>query len=248
MRVPLTRLLAVIVTFALAGCAVAPLESSRQVLVVTSSDWDSARATMRRFERDRVEAAWKPVGAPVEVNLGRTGLAWGRGVAAEIQGDELQKREGDGRSPAGVFALGTAFGYAGASDPVVRALAYPYLPSNDTVQCIEDPNSRYYNSFHDRASTPDADWSDTDTLHRKDDLYRWGVFVKHNASPAIPGGGSCIFLHGWRGAGSPTAGCTAMDLAQLEQVVRWLRPDANPMLVQVPQPVYERVRARWSLP
>jgi D-alanyl-D-alanine dipeptidase len=248
MRSIIVRALLALVPLVLAACANAPLASSRQVIVVTSPDWDSARASLRRYERESVDASWKPVGAPVDVNLGRAGLAWGQGVATDVEGNELRKHEGDGRSPAGAFALGTAFGYADASDPVVRALSYPYLYSNDSVQCIEDSKSKYYNSIRDRATTPDADWNDTDKMHRTDDLYKWGVFVKHNASPATPGGGSCIFLHGWRGAGSPTAGCTAMDLAQLEGVVRWLKPDANPMLVQLPEPVYARLKGPWALP
>ena len=46
-------------------------------------------------------------------------------------------------------------------------------------------------------------------MRRDDALYTWVVEVRHNPA-AIPGGGSCIFLHVWDGPADTTVGCTAM--------------------------------------
>jgi hypothetical protein len=45
-----------------------------------------------------------------------------------------------------------------------------------------------------------------------------------------------------------TSGCTVTDYASLLAVCRWLRQDARPLLVQLPQAAYEAVGERWGLP
>ena len=77
---------------------------SRQMLLATSAGWDATRTLVQAYERRAAGAPWAPVGPAVEAALGRAGLAWGRGRNAAVA-DGPQKREGDGRSPAGVFDL-----------------------------------------------------------------------------------------------------------------------------------------------
>jgi len=68
-------------------------------------------------------------------------------------------------------------------------------------------------------------------------------------SPAVPGNGSCIFLHIWRGPGQGTAGCTAMPEEILLDTIHWLNSKApNAVLVQLPDSEYQRLKAKWSLP
>ena len=45
-------------------------------------------------------------------------------------------------------------------------------------------------------------------------------------------GGSCIFLHIWKGPGATTSGCTAMKAADVATIVRWLDAAKEPRLVQ----------------
>jgi D-alanyl-D-alanine dipeptidase len=85
-------------------------------------------------------------------------------------------------------------------------------------------------------------------MRRADDLYRWGILVDHNANPPVAGGGSCIFMHIWRGPGQPTVGCTAMAQADLELLLGWLDPERKPLLVQLPATQYQKLRHRWNLP
>jgi D-alanyl-D-alanine dipeptidase len=90
-------------------------------------------------------------------------------------------------------------------------------------------------------------WTSFETMRREDELYRRVVFVEHNTGPAVGGGGSCIFLHVWRGPDSVTSGCTAMELAPLEEVVRFIDPD-HTVLVQLPEAELEALRSVWGLP
>jgi zinc D-Ala-D-Ala dipeptidase len=85
-------------------------------------------------------------------------------------------------------------------------------------------------------------------MRRKDALYTWVVDVKHNKQPVTPGQGSCIFLHVWRGESNPTVGCTAMSQKNLEQVLSWLDPKAQPLLIQLPKTTYQTLQTSWKLP
>jgi D-alanyl-D-alanine dipeptidase len=64
----------------------------------------------------------------------------------------------------------------------------------------------------------------------------------------VAGRGSCIFLHIWAGPSKGTAGCTAMPQPRLETLLRWLDAKKRPLLVQLPEAVYARLRDAWRLP
>src|SRR5437016_550418 len=87
--------------------AARPLATARQLVVVRSADWQATSGELRRYQRR--EAGWSEVGDPAPVTLGRSGLAWGRGLHGAPPGRPI-KREGDGRAPAGAFALTASFG------------------------------------------------------------------------------------------------------------------------------------------
>ena len=230
---------------AAAGKRPTPLARSRQLIVVTTRGWDEVPGTLRRFERKGTAAAWSQVGQEVPVAVGRKGLGWGAGLVETGEREGPQKREGDGKAPAGLFALGTAFGFA----PLREAawLRLPYTPLTPSVECVDDTASRRYNLIVDRASISDVDWNSSEQM-RSVEGYRWGLVVRHNAAPPVAGHGSCIFLHVWAGPGHGTAGCTAMEEASLTELLRWLDPKKGPLLVQLPEDEYARLRAAWRLP
>src|SRR5690606_14609315 len=139
-------------------------------------DWEATSGTLRRFERDG--AAWAERGEPVPVVVGRGGLGWGRGLHPDGL-DGPQKREGDGRAPAGVFLLTETFGY-----PEEAETGLPYRHATPDLECVDDPASTHYNEVLDR-STVAPDWYSHEEMRRRDDLYRLGVVVAHN-QPAEP--------------------------------------------------------------
>jgi L,D-peptidoglycan transpeptidase YkuD (ErfK/YbiS/YcfS/YnhG family) len=225
-----------------------PMDSCMQLVVVTTNDWNSSQATLRRYWRANIRMPWQEKGEPITVVVGKNGLAWGKGailVDKEVgTPDDPVKKEGDGRAPAGIFWLGTTFGYTTQPMPGWK-MPYRYL--NSAVECVDDTKSKFYNQIVDR-STVAPDWNSSEHMLRQDDLYRWGVLVEHNYGSAQPGGGSCIFMHIWRGPGQPTVGCTAMPQVDLESLIAWLDPGRTPMLVQLPIGDYEKLRHGWRLP
>ena len=220
-------------------------DSARQLVLVETADWTATEGSLQRYERSGPDAPWQAVGEAVPVVTGRAGLGWGRGLHAPEAAlpDEPVKREGDRRAPAGAFDLTAAFGYAESGET-----GLPYLQAREGTECVDDAASRFYNQIVQRQRIPTPDWSSHENMRRADVLYRRGVVVAHNAEPAEPGAGSCIFLHVWRGPGSTTIGCTAMPEADLAGVIAWLQASAHPVLVQLPASVRSRVAEGWGLP
>lgn len=223
--------------------APAPLAASGQLLVVVTPGWDATTGTLRRFTRSTA-GAWQPEGDAIAIVVGRTGLAWGDESLAPSAAQPI-KREGDGKSPAGAFPLDTAFGFAPRAD--LAWMRLPYVTLAPTTDCVDDDQSTYYNTVVDRAAVPRVDWNSAEHM-REISLYRMGVIVGYNANPPRRGRGSCIFLHIWSGPQSVTAGCTAMDASALEAVVRWLDRSRRPVIVQLPEAEYDRLRPVWGLP
>lgn len=219
------------------------LGASQQMVVVTAANWQATTGSLRRF--DRADGGWQMNGPAFRVVLGRGGLGWGRGMNPPPQSGP-QKREGDGRSPAGIFPLPYAFGYASADS--VREIKLPYVQCTASLECVDDTNSPYYNIIVDRRSVAKKNWKSSEKMRMNDDEYRLGIFVAHNSSPAQTGGGSCIFMHIWKGPDFPTSGCTAMSPGTMESLLGWLDARSHPVLVQLPEAEYQRLQEMWLLP
>ncbi|MDF3069561.1 MAG: hypothetical protein K0R38_5162 [Polyangiaceae bacterium] len=219
--------------------------SSTQLLLVRSIAWWASTGTLQRYERAS-GGDWKAVGEPIPVDLGRSGMGWGRGLHQPLGRGGPVKREGDRRSPAGVYRLDTAFG---AADSLPQdSHAYPYLQTRSTTYCVEDARSAHYNQLIDSTKVTPAAWEQWSEMARPDGLFKWGVVVEQNSPQPQKGAGSCVFLHIWRGPARPTAGCTAMAEQKLVEVLTWLAPNKKPLLVQLPDPVLKEARAAWGLP
>jgi len=258
MLLPLLRsaLAVVLVASALPAAAltpaVAPLQDHRQMIVVTTDGWDATHGRLQAYAR--TAKGWAPQGAAFDVAVGRNGSAWGVGLVP-VKGDagtatsgEPVKQEGDGRSPAGIFAIGPAFGYAPKIDS-----ALPYQPMRESSYCMDVPDSRYYNRIVD-AEVVGADAVEGSTepmrldLHNKGDVrYREGFVIEHNPG-AEPRRGSCIFAHLWRTPGEATAGCTAMQPEHMRTLLAWLDPAQKPVFVLLPRAQYQRLQYDWALP
>ncbi len=223
---------------------VTPIAAAGQLVVGVLDGWDATAATLRRFER--VGQGWRAVGAPWSAVIGRAGAAWGRGLhgdGAPAGAGGPVKVEGDGRAPAGAYAIADSYGSAPAALSGTRTT---YHGLDAGWRCVDDPASTRYNRVFDAAGAP-VDWSSAEEMRRPDELYTWVIEIAHNRA-AVAGGGSCIFFHVWSGAGSSTAGCTAMAQDRIEGLLTWLDPAAHPAYVLLPRAEYEARAAAWGLP
>ncbi len=137
-------------------------------------------------------------------------------------GIRVDKREGDGATPAGVWPLREAlYRPDRLSMPVtklpVRALA-PYDGWCDA------PSDARYNRLV-RLPYP----ASAEQLWRGDHLYDLIVVVGYNDAPVVPGKGSAIFLHLARSDYAPTAGCVAFARRHLLAILA--RVDARSRLI-----------------
>ncbi|HXB42566.1 MAG TPA: L,D-transpeptidase family protein [Puia sp.] len=213
-----------------------------QLLVVVTDGWDSLRGYLFGFEKQK--GKWVQLFSH-SVVVGSNGLGIGDGIVHLTVKGARVKKEGDLRSPAGVFTIGTAFGYADNKD--AQWIKNPYIKSTDTFICVDDPGSAHYNTLvnNDPAS---SDWHSFEQMRRNDDYYKWGLFINHNAPKTIAGDGSCIFLHIWQNDHTGTSGCTAMAEENLLTVLHWIDGSMHPLLVQMPKPEYAKLAAKYQLP
>ena len=220
--------------------------SSTQLILVLAESPESPYGTLRRFERAGEGEGWQPVGRPTAVTLGRNGLGVGIGLHDFDAGAMPRKREGDGKSPAGVFRLSSVFGFAPPGE--AGDFDFPYVQVTDDLECVDDGDSDHYNHLVRRSEVSAVDWDSSERMREVGAAYETGIVVEHNWGDPRPGGGSCIFLHNWTGPEDTTAGCTAMAPPELTAIAQWIGSARDPVLVQLTRDLYERYGPVWGLP
>ncbi|MFC8831469.1 hypothetical protein ACFT9I_39735 [Streptomyces sp. NPDC057137] len=172
-------------------------EDSRQAVVVTGDAPDSNRATLVLYERDPVEG-WRSVSDP-----------WPAHNA--LKGWTDDHRQGDLRSPIGVFGLTDAGGRL--PDPGTK-LPYDRGPAF-TVSGVGFEGEQLAGSFdhvvainynREPGTTP-LDWT--------------------RPLGAAKGGGIWIHVD----HGGPTQGCVSLPMGRLKELLRWLDPEKRPQVV-----------------
>jgi len=202
------------------------LSGSNQVLYVTTGNADAIQGTMILYERKNVHKPWKKKDS-FPVVVGRAGLAKDPQTVIPFSNTMPAKKEGDGKSPAGIFKLGDVFSYH-----PLHHLRMPFVQVDTNFYCVDDANAAYYNTLVVK-DTATATFNSFEYMRRTDDLYEYGVWVLYNSNPVIAGNGSCIFIHVWRNDHSGTAGCTAMLKENIQRLIHWLDNKKNPVLLQI---------------
>jgi L,D-peptidoglycan transpeptidase YkuD (ErfK/YbiS/YcfS/YnhG family) len=218
--------------------------TTHQCIVGTADGWDSSHVTLRLYEKSG--ATWTPVTAPWQGRLGKNGLVWGKGIHP-IPAGANTKKEGDNRSPAGVFAIGGAWGYE-KSIKKQPTMLYHQVTTHDLW--VEDPTSSQYNRNVTLDHDPATPWERKQQMKQDDAAHALKLFIAHNAPPdAAPGAGSSIFFHIWRRDGAaPTAGCTTMEKPKLQALISQIDPAKRPLYVLLTKADYETYRPTWKLP
>jgi L,D-peptidoglycan transpeptidase YkuD (ErfK/YbiS/YcfS/YnhG family) len=179
----------------------------RQVLEVVPSGKGTFKATLTAWSCD--QGSCRKAFGPWPAVIGKNGLA-----------PVGEKREGDGRTPSGAYAIRTVFGTAAKFNT-----GLPYRQTMDDDIWVDDSASSQYNQWvklpHEAASY--------EVMRRSDGLYDLGAVIEYNTDPVVPGHGSAIFLHIWRDNGhKPTAGCIALDRKHIQYLLEWLHIKMNP--------------------
>jgi D-alanyl-D-alanine dipeptidase len=218
------------------------LDNSLQSIVVTTKNWNAVQGSAQFFERESAKSNWKAIGASFPVVVGKKGLAWSDDARMKAETDP-HKVEGDGKAPAGIFKLISAFGSAEKPDFV----KLPFTRLTESIECVDDSGSARYNRIVDNKTVP-VDWTSSEKMLSVGAQYDLGVFVAHNSNPPEKQKGSCIFLHIWRNETTGTAGCTAMKRENIETVLSRLDAKKNPVLIQMPEQTYQNHQKLWKLP
>ena len=150
-------------------------------------------------------APGKPSQARVALPHGVRPAALGRG------GIRALKREGDGGTPLGRFAVRQVLYRADRMQRPRTRLPVRAIDERDGW--CEDPADRNYNRLVKLSGRSGAD-----RLKRDDHLYQRFLVLGYNDRPRVKARGSAIFMHVARPGFTPTAGCIALarhDLAIL---------------------------------
>jgi L,D-peptidoglycan transpeptidase YkuD (ErfK/YbiS/YcfS/YnhG family) len=175
------------------------LGNATRLFVGVAPSMSSSTGYARLFLRNSVNDQWQSSGTRMPVTFGRNGLGWSfdqTGTAGKVGGPV--KTEGDGRTPAGVFAAGNPFGF------VDKALQ-DYIRISVGTVCVDDLASPIYNDVVTLKTVP------KNVSHEnmwEIPLYRAGLIIRNPTNRAMRSG-SCIFLHIWRAPDRATAGCIA---------------------------------------
>lgn len=159
-------------------------------------------------------AEWR--GARLRCAIGRSGI-------------RCDKREGDGATPAGVFALNRVL-YR--PDRLARPRTIlPVAPVDPDDGWCDAPDDDDYNR-QVRLPYP----ASAENLWRDDHVYDLFVVTSHNTEPTLAGLGSAIFVHLARVDFGPTEGCVALALDDLQRVLADWRADDRLETVEPTEP------------
>ncbi|MFG1477535.1 L,D-transpeptidase family protein [Xanthobacter sp. V4C-4] len=146
-------------------------------------------------------------GRAIPVALGRSGVS-------------PDKREGDGRTPAGRWRiLAVLYRPDAGPRPATRLPCRPIAPADGWCDA---PRHRLYNR-QVRLPFP----ASHERLWREDGLYDLLLVLDHNTRPRVAGRGSAVFVHVARPGLRPTEGCVALPRAELRRLLARLRPGAR---------------------
>ncbi len=188
---------------------------ANQLLVAAGERFGTHKILLYSLKRN-TQGAWVSAFRAVPATIGTRGFA-----------PPGEKREGDGRSPSGVYPLGFAFGYF---PPAGVRTKLPYRQVTTESWWDTEPGSPTYNTWRVGPPTVESfEW-----MRRRDEQYRLGLVIEYNMNPTVAGHGSAIFLHIWRGPNLPTAGCVGVSERDARRILDWLNPADRPMIVMGP--------------
>lgn len=171
-------------------------ETADQMIVVVGTGGCYADTYYYKKGEDSWDMVWKEASI-----VGRGGIT-------------SDKKEGDGKTPAGTYGFTMAFGLK--EDPG-SILSYHKVVKGD--YWVDDSSSAYYNKLVNTSSTPKT-WNSAENLAAASPYYNYALALDYN-SDCVPGKGSAIFLHCFTAsADNGSAGCIRLPEARAMELVR----------------------------
>jgi L,D-peptidoglycan transpeptidase YkuD (ErfK/YbiS/YcfS/YnhG family) len=192
---------------------------SAQALLITNND--SLSVTAKIYVLEKVAGQWTALFEPINAVIGNKGFA-----------PPDKKREGDSRTPSGIFPLLITFGY----DETLRT-KMPYRQVLPDDLWVDDINADDYNRLVRKEETHASSY---EIMRRSDNLYKYGIVIEYNTDPVIKGRGSAIFLHIWADSNVATGGCVAVSEENILRILEWLDPAAKPLIIMGTQDLLRR--------
>tara|TARA_A100001388_G_scaffold60246_1_gene41617 strand:+ start:330 stop:827 length:498 start_codon:yes stop_codon:yes gene_type:complete len=121
------------------------------------------------------------------------------------KGFTRNKKEGDLKTPAGIFELGKIYYRPDRIEKPLSKLQTTTIKKN--MGWCDDPKSKYYNKL---IKIKKNFKMNHEKLYRKDNKYDIFILIKHNYKKVIKNQGSAIFLHLTKNY-LPTKGCVALS-------------------------------------
>lgn len=187
----------------------AKIGDSRQIVLVTNERRGLPQSTLFVIEKEN--GNWYAVFEPVKAVIGRNGFA-----------KPGEKREGDGKTPTGIYQMKQSFGY----NPVFNT-KMPYRQTTENDYWVDDPKSPDYNT---RVQGKPEGYS-AEKLRFDAADYKYVVVIEYNTNPIVKGKGSAIFFHVGPGEMLPTAGCVAVSEQDMIKILKRLAPTKKPLII-----------------
>ena len=129
-----------------------------------------------------------------------------------------KEREGDNKTPVGVFKFDIALGIA--PDPDCQI---PYVQVDENYYWSGDWNYKY-NQLVDIRDYPNLDTNNSEHLIEYNPHYTYVLNMGYNAD-CTPGKGSALFLHCFGPIKTWTGGCVAIPIEKMKFVMQNVTPD-----------------------
>ncbi len=188
--------------------------STSQLIVVTSAVGNTSNVIINTYEKNI--SGW------VNIHNNITGYIGMKGFTDN-------KKEGDKKTPAGAYNIGTCFS---KTSNVATGLEFYKYDSKDVW--VDDPKSSYYNTYQREPSN--GRWNSAENFSKmKNGVYDVFFNLEYN-NQKISYKGSAIFFH----IVNPnmqikyTNGCVATDRKNLLSIVKWLNKNKSPMILMGP--------------
>ena len=124
-----------------------------------------------------------------------------------------KKREGDKKTPKGVFKFKKVLYRKDRISGLETKLKL--IPIKQNMGWCDDINSKFYNKLIRFPSKKSAE-----RLFRKDNIYNIIIVIDFNMSPIIKGKGSAIFIHLATKNYKPTQGCIALNIKDIRLLLK----------------------------